>query len=309
MQIEKFINKKIIDENTKSIFTITKYINSGSFGHVFECMDENKNKYALKYPIHECKEKDTFANEITIYNYLNKNFDNHLKTSIPQYRILETKNSPKKLLLIELLGFNINEIVSVFPKKKLPLRELILLTIKLISVMKYIHSQGIIHQDIKPENFIFGINDEKRTCIQNSNNKLYCIDFGLSKIYIHKNEHIPFNKTRHFKGTARYAPLAAHKHLEQSRKDDLESIIYMLVYLFKKKLPWMNLKIDPDDKIAKYNLIQKIKEETSIKELTKDMPQEFHDFLYYVKNLEYEEKPSYSSLKNMFIKLYHKLFM
>ena len=308
--MEKLIGTHIRDTHSNNIFLIQKFINSGSFGNVFQCIDENKNKFALKYPINnniKNKDKDTFYNEIKVYDHLySTETDNSLNSSnnksvcIPLYKIIECDKIQKKLILIELLGSNLGDIVELFPKKRLPLRELILVTIKLISVIKYVHNKGIIHQDIKPENFIFGVEEDLEN-IQN-NNKLYCIDFGLSRIV--KSNDKKQKSVKSFMGTLRYASLAAHNHLLQSCRDDLESIMYMVIYLFKGKLPWMNQKIKKSVKSTKYKLIQKIKEETTPEDLTKGLPVEFLDFFKYIKNLEYAEKPSYSSLKNMFIRLY-----
>jgi serine/threonine protein kinase len=312
--MKELIGTKIIDDKSNDIFLIEKTIGSGSFGHVFQCIDESKNRFALKYPIKETKEQDTFSNEIKIYNHLNcgttdfqtkDNSSNNKSVYIPTYRILTTVEPKQRLILIELLGSNINDITVLFPKHRLPLRETILITIKLITVIKFIHSKGIIHQDIKPENFIFGVEQDDSNL---DSNKLYCIDFGLSKIYMNNNVHVPCKKTKSFCGTARYAPIAAHKHVTQSRRSDLESVFYMIIYLFKGKLPWMNKTIRRSEKTTKYKLIQKLKEEVSLETLTSKLPEEFLDAFKYIQNLEFDEKPSYSSLKNMFIRLYIKDF-
>jgi casein kinase 1 len=308
--MKELVNTSIIDTITNESFLITRFINSGSFGHVYECTNTLGNRYALKYPIsNDCKERDTFTNEIKIYNFLNIQNENENTSSsnnksvyIPSHKIIKTKDG-KSLILIELLGKNINEIAILFPKKLLPLRELILLTIKLLTVIKFVHNKGIIHRDIKPENFIFGIENDTTL-----NNKLYCIDFGLSKMYLNNGIHVENKKIKSFCGTARYAPISAHRHMTQSRKSDLESIFYMIIYLYKGKLPWMNERVKKLEKTEKYKLIQKLKEETPLTRLTNGLPQEFLDAFKYIQELDFYDKPSYSSLKNMFIKLYIKDF-
>ena len=163
----------------------------------------------------------------------------------------------------------------------------------MIDIIKYIHMCGFVHRDLKPDNFVLG--NEKR--------RLFCIDFGLAKRYIKKTgEHVDFAKTRKFCGTARYASIAAHKNEEQSRKDDLEAIGYILIYLYKGKLPWQGIK--HKDKTERYKMIGEKKEEMSDEDLCKDMPREFTIFLKYARNLDFDEKPHYSALKNMFLKLY-----
>ncbi len=121
------------------------------------------------------------------------------------------------------------------------------------------HSKDFIHRDIKPENFLVGGRDGPNT--------VYLIDFGLAALYRDSASgfHIPFNTHRSLVGTARYASVNTHLGVEQSRRDDLESIGYLLVYLMKGALPWQGLRAA--GKKEKYNLIMDKKMNTSIEEL------------------------------------------
>ena len=199
----------------------------------------------------------------------------------------------KKIIVMDLLGPSLDSLLS--KHKKFGLKTIILLAISMIDSLKYLHNCGFLHRDLKPDNFVIGYKDTK---------KLFCIDFGISTKYLKKNgEHKPFCNNKKFCGTARYASIAAHTNQEQSRKDDLESIGYILVYLFKAKLPWIGIK--NKDKKERYKLIGEKKKEISEEELCKDMPKEFIIFLKYARNLDYDEKPHYTALKNMFINLYN----
>jgi serine/threonine protein kinase len=294
------INCDIIDDHTKRVYHIDSMISHGSFGRVYICHDEKKRKYALKYPIMPSPVIDTFKNEVNIYNHLRRELKKHSPPIlyIPRYRII--KYNDKLLILNELLGDTIDKRYQPFLSKKkgLPLRELVLLTIQLISCIKFIHSLGIIHQDLKLENFLFGQGEYY--------NQIFCIDFGLSKVYLDKGSHIPFKQLGHFKGTVRYAPLAAHKCEEQSRKDDLESLGYIFVYLFNGGLPWQNTTVKEKDKRKKKQLVENMKENIDLEKLTGGMPREYLMYMEYVKNLEYDEKPDYSALKKMFVQLSKK---
>lgn len=269
-------------------YTITKYINSGSFGNVFEAVHKKTgDKVALKIPIKN-DERDglpSIMSEARIY----KNIANP-SNGIANMKIMKHKDS--KIIVMDLLGPSLESLLS--KHKRFGMKTIILLAMSMIDIMKHIHTCGYIHRDIKPDNFAVGYDNTS---------KLYCIDFGLSKKYLKKNgEHINFSDKKKFCGTARYASIAAHTNQEQSRKDDLESILYILVYMYKGKLPWQGIK--HKDKKERYRLIGEKKQQVTPEELCEGMSKEFVVFLKYVRNLDFDEKPHYSALKKMFLKLY-----
>eukprot|EP01022_Parablepharisma_sp_SALTPOND_P013874 TRINITY_DN1862_c0_g1_i1.p7 TRINITY_DN1862_c0_g1~~TRINITY_DN1862_c0_g1_i1.p7 ORF type:complete len:148 (+),score=19.62 TRINITY_DN1862_c0_g1_i1:718-1161(+) len=113
---------------------------------------------------------------------------------------------------------------------------------------------------------------------------------------------MPYRSDRSLIGTARYASLNAHLGIEQSRRDDMESIGNMLLYFLRGCLPWQG--IEAKDKFEKYRLIKKKKLETSIESLCKDYPKELTDYFNYCRNLEFEETPNYNYLRKLFKDLY-----
>jgi serine/threonine protein kinase len=121
-----------------------------------------------------------------------------------------------------------------------------------------------VHRDIKPENFLIGYGQNM--------SQIFVIDFGLSKKYkdLKTNKHIPFKEGKSLTGTARYASINAHLGREQSRRDDLESICYILVYLYKGNLPWQG--ISAKDKVEKYKEIAGRKTSQKLESLLKDLP-------------------------------------
>lgn len=273
---------------TVSSYIITRYISSGSFGDVFEAKHKTSNKLvALKIPV-KTEEKDgeeSIIEESKIYKSLS-----NPERGIANMKII--KHDDKKIIVMDLLGSSLEKLLETH--KKFGLKTIIHLAIEMIDTVKYIHKCGYIHRDIKPDNFVLGYDDPK---------KLYLIDFGLAKMYIDKyGNHNEYKNIKKFCGTARYASISAHRYREQSRKDDLESIGYILIYLYKGKLPWQGIK--EKDKKTRYKLIGKMKREITEEQLCKNMPKEFLVFLKYVRNLDFDEKPHYTSLINMFKKLY-----
>lgn len=145
---------------------------------------------------------------------------------------------------------------------------------------------------MKPDNFLVGVNQKKST--------IYMIDFGLSKRYRDPktNEHIPYRDNKSLTGTARYASVNTHIGIEQARRDDLESIGYILLYFLKGSLPWQGLA--GKNKNDKYDKIREKKCQTTVEQLSKGVPEEFMKYIQYCRNLQFEEKPDYNYLRGLF---------
>lgn len=270
-------------------YSVTKYLGSGSFGHVFEARNRLTDEtVALKVPILNDQRdgQQSLLDEAKVYKYISCR-----EHGVPNMKI--TQHKERKIIVMDLLGPSLEQLLA--KHKKFRLKTVIRLAIVMIDILRYVHGCGFIHRDIKPDNFAVSTCDDGQP--------LFLIDYGLAKRYVRKNgEHVEFNRNRRFLGTARFASTAAHMHHEQSRKDDLETLAYVLVYLYKGKLPWQGVKVK--DKRERYALIGKRKMATSPEELCSGMPREFVVFLNYVKNLDFDEKPHYSALRNMFHKLY-----
>jgi serine/threonine protein kinase len=289
--------KKLIGSEVGQ-YTITKYISSGSFGDVFEAKDREGQYVALKIPIENDERNGLklLLEEVKVYNQLNKENESTDRSSAPigisNIKVIKYNN--KKVLVMDLLGTSLETLLQKSKAKRFRLKTIILMAIQLLDIMKFIHSKGYIHRDIKPDNFVIGTGE--------NSNKLYCIDFGIAKKFMRGDKHISFKSDLKFCGTARYASISAHKGHEQSRKDDLESIGYLLIYLYKGTLPWMGIK--NKDKKERYRRICEKKEKISEEDLCDKLPKEFMIFLKYVRNLDFDEKPHYTALKKMFMKLY-----
>jgi len=146
-------------------------------------------------------------------------------------------------IVIELLGPNLLDLFE-YCNQTFSLQTVLLLTIEILSRIEDLHERNYIHKDIKPENFVIGIHEKS--------NQIYIIDFGLAKKYRDGlYDHIPYREKKPLTGTARYASINSHMGIEQSRRDDLESIGYLMVYFIKKQLPWQGCVVSKE----KYNKI------------------------------------------------------
>ncbi|XP_077980011.1 casein kinase I-like isoform X3 [Glandiceps talaboti] len=201
------------------------------------------------------------------------------------------------VMVMELLGPSLEDLFN-FCSRKFSLKTVLLLADQLISRIEYIHSKNFIHRDVKPDNFLMGLGKK--------GNLVYIIDFGLAKKYrdARTHQHIPYRENKNLTGTARYASINTHLGIEQSRRDDLESLGYMLMYYNLGSLPWQGLKAAT--KRQKYERISEKKMSTPIEILCKGFPSDFATYLNYVRSLGFEDKPDYSYLRQLFRNLFHR---
>ena len=137
-------------------------------------------------------------------------------------------------MVMELLGSSLEELFTSCDRK-LSIKSTLILAEQMITRIEYVHSRNFLHRDIKPDNLLIGTNDKS--------NLVYVIDFGLAKKYreAKNNQHIPYREGKSLTGTARYASINAHEGRELSRRDDLESIGYVLLYFLRGSLPWQGI--------------------------------------------------------------------
>jgi len=266
-----------------SKYRTIKKLGEGSFGKVYKA-EYNNEYFAIKFE-DKSKGQNLLETEATIMSYLKG-------PNIPQIKSFGYSGD-YNILVMQLLGRSLEELFN--KRQKFTTKTTSLLAYQMITVLQYIHDKHIIHRDIKPDNFVMGINKQ--------NAVLYLLDFGLAKKYRSSKtlEQYPYIKKKKLTGTARYASIHALEEMEQSRRDDLESVGYVLMYFLRGSLPWQGLKIK--SKEDRYKKILDKKKETSSEQLCKGFPEEFKDFLEYAKNLEYTEEPKYEKYKNKFYNL------
>lgn len=201
------------------------------------------------------------------------------------------------VMVMELLGPSLEDLFN-FCSRRFSLKTVLLLADQMISRIDYIHSRNFIHRDIKPDNFLMGLG--KR------GNLVYIIDFGLAKKYrdARTHQHILYRENKNLTGTARYASINTHLGIEQSRRDDLESLGYVLMYFNLGTLPWQGLKAA--NKRQKYERISEKKLSTPIEELCRGFPAEFPTYLTYCRQLHFDQRPDYCYLRKLFRTLFHR---
>eukprot|EP00826_Nyctotherus_ovalis_P059078 TRINITY_DN8186_c0_g3_i10.p1 TRINITY_DN8186_c0_g3~~TRINITY_DN8186_c0_g3_i10.p1 ORF type:complete len:227 (+),score=26.36 TRINITY_DN8186_c0_g3_i10:533-1213(+) len=202
---------------------------------------------------------------------------------------------------MELLGGNLEELMLQYGGK-LSQRTVLLIADQCIRRVKQIHGSLLIHRDIKPENLAAG--SGKRA------NTIYIFDFGLARQYRNPvtRRHIPYKEQRQLVGSLRYSSLNTHRGIEQSRRDDLESLGFVLVYLLKGRLPWQGL--HARCQAERLEKVLDVMSSTDVELLTKDLPSmrechilvEYKKYMEYVRELSFTQDPDYDYLLGLFNK-------
>jgi serine/threonine protein kinase len=267
------------DSQSNTIF-FSKYkalnkIGEGSFGKVYKAIYDDEF-YALKMEdpsLHH----NLLENEAAVLKYLQG-------PNIPKYETYGY-NKEHNILVMQLLDKSLDDIL--FKLKSFSIKTTAMLGHQMINILKYIHDKHIIHRDVKPDNFVMGRKE--------LNGTLYIVDFGLAKKYRSSRtlKQLPLTKRKSLTGTARYASIHALQGYEQSRRDDLESVGYTLMYLLRGNLPWQSIKVK--NKEEKYKKILNKKKKMSSKELGEGFPIEFAEILDHFKSLGYTENPDYET--------------
>ncbi|VDL19733.1 unnamed protein product [Hymenolepis diminuta] len=253
------------------LYRLIRKIGCGSFGVIYLGVNQkNGEEVAVKVERNSARHRQ-LAYESKVYRILNGGI------GIPRLRWCGSQYD-HYFLVMDLLGPSLEDLF-LFCARRFTTKTVLMLADQMLARVEFIHKRCFVHRDIKPDNFLMGIG---RHC-----NKLYIIDYGLAKRYCtYKGQHIEYRDDKNLTGTARYASINAHLGIEQSRRDDLESLGYVLMYFNRGSLPWQGLKAEA---------------------LCKGFPAEFAMYLNYCRNLHFEETPDYLYLRQLFRILFRTL--
>ncbi|VVA89879.1 unnamed protein product [Arabis nemorensis] len=269
-------------------FKLGRKIGSGSFGELYLGVNvQTGEEVAVKLESVKTKHPQLHY-ESKLYMLLQGG------TGVPNIKWYGVEGE-YNVMVIDLLGPSLEDLFN-YCNRKLSLKTVLMIADQLINRVEFMHSRGFLHRDIKPDNFLMGLGRKA--------NQVYIIDFGLGKKYrdLQTHRHIPYRENKNLTGTARYASVNTHLGVEQSRRDDLESLGYVLMYFLKGSLPWQGLKAGT--KKQKYDRISEKKVSTPIEVLCKNQPAEFVSYFQYCRSLRFEDKPDYSYLKRLFRDLF-----
>jgi len=279
-------------------YKVLEKIGNGSFGEIYKGKNVRTNEYVAIKVESILDGKQLLKNEARIYKYL------HNCKGIPIIKWYGVRNQ-HNFMILNLLGNTLESFKLLQPTKSFTLAVTLNIGYKILELLELIHNKGIIHRDIKPDNFLFSLESTPESTLESTpestpesslestieSSKLNLIDFGFCKTYLTpENKHIEPKQHTSLIGTPNYASINSHNFIELSRRDDLESLGYLLLYLFMGKLPWANTSNNHTIKQMKIDIIPQL-------------PHVLRDYFTLVKLLNYKQRPDYQMLRSLFSSL------
>eukprot|EP00928_Gymnodinium_smaydae_P093124 TRINITY_DN77150_c0_g1_i1.p1 TRINITY_DN77150_c0_g1~~TRINITY_DN77150_c0_g1_i1.p1 ORF type:complete len:327 (-),score=41.70 TRINITY_DN77150_c0_g1_i1:182-1162(-) len=272
-------------------YRLRSKIGSGSFGNVFIGIHaKTGSEFAIKVEPIARKKRSHVLHEAKIYQALDGG------CGIPRLHWYGTEGQ-FKILVLDLLGPSLEDLFC-FCNRKFGLKTVLMLAGQMLRIIEYVHNKNVVHRDIKPANFVIGTGNEAH--------RVHLIDFGLAKssrcLFAQQQQPTsptsPTGPQKRASGNACFRSVNAHLGSEQGRRDDLESIGYVLVYLVRGSLPWQGL--ESTDKESEALNIRDSKLSTDLQDLCAGHDAEFATYIDYCRNLDFDAWPDYNYLHCLF---------
>lgn len=199
------------------------------------------------------------------------------------------------MLVLELTGRTFDQILKEMPGQTFSLKTVLMIAEQAICMIEYIHRSGFIYRNFSPENIAVGVGEGETN--------IFMLGFGLAVPYRdpETQEHEKYHEGLGPVGDPVYASLNTDVGIEQSRRDDMESLGYFLIHLLKGKLPWEDLNCD---EMCMLERVAEAKMMTSYETLCERLPNEFLNYFQIVRSLRFDEEPPYTTLKDGFRDLF-----
>ena len=291
---------EIISKHAGDDLELERAIGEGSYGVVYRCVDlQSGKRYALKAfgskklqpPPSVVKQQ---KNEVEFLKLLQN------QPGIPRLGKVYQFGEHHWGFTLELLGPSLADIIS--RTGPVSAESACRIGVQLVRCLESVHDAGVIHCDLKPANILIGDSSGLK--------QAFLVDFGVSRNYIKQAEtalstqrvesfegyeHILSKSRKGLLGTARYASINSHLESELSRRDDLESLFYVLIWISKGKLPWeqLDFRISADMKKTAFERILESKRLTPVEVITEGLPDLFAILLRYSRQLNFKERPAY----------------
>ncbi|KAE9416557.1 hypothetical protein Angca_007479, partial [Angiostrongylus cantonensis] len=274
------VNDEIASEDNR--YRLLQILGDGGYGTVFLSQNTQKN-VAVKT---EKYSKSMLHIEVNVLKAANAANCKHFC----QLYDYGTCKPDYVYVVMTLLYKDLHKLRSELPDRKFSFSTALRLAIQTFSAIEELHSIGFISRDIKPGNFAPGHKATKQGKI------IFMYDFGLARRYLDKNKNlVPSRNEVGWRGTTRYGSLVAHKRMDLSRRDDVESWFYMLIEITKGSLPWRLV----TDRAQVYVAKQAAREGDGRKNFLSDTPPQYNSLLTWIDALVFEDTPPYSKFYNL----------
>lgn len=277
-------------------FRVMQKINVGSYGAIFTALDQAEGEH--------------FNRQVAVKFETSGVEDSHIRYEHDVYKVCaggprskkekRTEGFPEvfwigeqynyKIMVMELLGPSLENLFG-YCSSQFRKETVYELGMQMLTRVEHLHGRGFVHRDLKPENFLMGVGPNENTC--------YLIDFGLARRFRFREgeqlTHVPYRKGKNLVGTAKYASLNSHNGIELSRRDDLESLCYILLEFMIGDLPWKESRARARfrSKSQCYNRIRTGKEQLDWPAVCPALV----EWINYARRLEFAEKPDYNRLR------------